>query len=339
MPFLILLCLVLTQTGCTGWPRVEAMRPDVSARPGAVRLESAPSWALTSTLHANGTKIVGIGSGDSLEQATRHALTDVAARLSVSVESRLRNVYREVDGTSTETLEHVIETHVLGTRFSNWERTRSIEIDTLFWVEVEIDRGRLIHDSLLELNDTAGHVDHLLGDASQSALGRLLALQRTAVDQDRVANLVALVDALQPAFDRAGWNERRATWQAIGRSARRALVFEVRSDSASQEIARWLEAKLATAEFSARNGKCTNDESVCIDIRSEVIEAELASRYVTRIRSIFSLLEPGGNTVREIDLVGRGNSSADPARARRQAMDDLRENFEEAQILESLIEL
>jgi hypothetical protein len=70
-----------------------------------------------------------------------------------------------------------------------------------------------------------------------------------------------------------------------------------------------------------------------------VIEAELARRYVTRIRSIFSLLEPGGTTVREVDLVGRGNSGTDPARARRQAMDDLHDNFEAAQILERLIEL
>jgi hypothetical protein len=299
----------------------------------------APQWALTSTFRANGTKIVGIGSGGSLDEATRYALSDVASRLSVSVESRLRNVYREVDGTSMETLEHVIETRVLGTRFSSWERTRSVEIDKLFWVEVQIDRQRLIRDSLLELNDAAGHLDRLLSDSSQSVLGRLLALQQTADDRDRVANLIALLDALQPSFDRARWNARRASWQAIEISARHAIVFEVRSDPASQEIAHWLESKLATAKLSTRSGNCTNGDSVCIDIRSEVIEAELASRYVTRIRSVFSLLEPDGHTVREIDLVGRGNSGADPARARRQAMDDLHENFEAARILESLIKL
>jgi len=132
MPVLILLCLVLIQTGCTPCPSIQAMRPDVSAQPGAVRLGSTSSWTLTSTIHANRTKSVGLGSGKSLKQATHHALKDVAARLSLSVESRLRSVYREVYGTSTEELEHVIETHVLGTRFSNWDPTRSIGIDKLF---------------------------------------------------------------------------------------------------------------------------------------------------------------------------------------------------------------
>jgi hypothetical protein len=227
------------------------MRPDISARSNTLRLDSAPPWALINTFHAKGTKIVGIGSGETLEQATRRALSDVAGRLSISVESRLRNVYREVDGTRTETLEHVIETRVLGARFSNWERTRSSLIDKLFWVEVQIDRQRLIRDSRLELHEAAKNVEQLLGDSKPSAFSQLLALQKTAEDRDRVSNLVALIDALEMDFDRAGWNQRRAGWQAIERAARRALVIEVRSDPASQEIVHWMESKLATVKLSA----------------------------------------------------------------------------------------
>jgi hypothetical protein len=311
----------------------------VSAKPETLRLASVPQWALSSTFHSEGTKIVGIGSSDSLDQATRQALSDVASRLSVLVESQLREVYREVDGTSTESLEHIIETRVLGTRFSNWERTRSVEVDDVIWVEIQIDRGRLIRDSWLELQEASDNVKRLLSDANPSALDRLLALQTTASDRDRVSNLVALLDTLQPSFDREAWNEQISVWLAFEHSARRALVFEVRSDEWSREIAHWLESKLTTLQLSTRGGNCRNDDSVCIDIRSEVVEAELASRYVTRIRSVFSLVEPGGNTIREVDLVGRGNSSADPARARRHAMDDLRENFEAARIVQSLIEL
>jgi len=317
---------------------ISSSPPNVSAAPPSPTLASVPAWALASTDHDGGDSIVGIGSGNSLDKATRYALSDVASRLSVSVESQLRDVYREVDGTSTESLEHVIETRVLGTRFNSWERTRSAEVGNVFWVEVQIDRRRLVRDSLVELTETAADIDRRLFRDEGSALSRLIALQATAADRDRVSNLVALIDALDPTFNRDEWKNRRAAWRHVDESARRALIFEVRSDPASREVARWLESQLASEELITRPGSCVNGDTVCIDIRSEFVEADVASRYVARVRSYFSILEPGGSLVREVDLHGRGNSSADPARARRRAMDDLRKNFESASILDSLIE-
>jgi len=144
---------------------------------------------------------------ETIDGAQREELLrDVAARLSVSVESRLRDVYREVEGTSVESLEHVLETRVLGARFHGWERTRSAERDGVFWAEVRIDRRRLIDASLVELNELADQVDARLGGARGSAISTLLTLQATATDRDRVSNLVAVVDALDPDFDRARWD-------------------------------------------------------------------------------------------------------------------------------------
>ena len=325
------------QLGCAGTSFLPSL-PTVGAAAPIPSLETVPAWALASTENSGSDRLVGIGSGETLDQATRYALSDVASRLSVSVESQLRDVYREVDGTSTASLEHVIETRVLGTQFRAWERTRSVEIMNVFWVEVQVDRKRLVRDSLAELHDAANEIDHRLRQGQGSALSRLIALQATAADRDHVSNLIALTDALHPTFNRDEWNRRRETWRTIDESARRALVFEVRSDPASQEIARWLESQLASEQLTTRPGSCLSGNSICIDIRSEVVEADIASRYVARIRSYFSILEPGGSLVREVDLSGRGNSSADPARARRRAMDDLRRNFESASILNSLIE-
>lgn len=329
---------LVSQIGCAGTVFNPSVLPAVSAAAPIPSIETVPDWALASTEHDGSDTIVGIGSGESLDQATRYALSDVASRLSVSVESQLRDVYREVDGTSSASLEHVIETRVLGARFSSWERTRSAEIKNVFWVEVRIDRKRLVRDSLVELHETASNVDLRLRRGQGSALTRLISLQATAADRDRVSNLVALIDVLHPTFNRDEWKGRRAAWRAIDESARRALIFEVRSDPASQEVARWLESQLASEQLITRPGSCLQGGSVCIDIRSEIVEADIASRYVTRIRSYFSILEPGGSLVREVDLSGRGNSKADPARARRRAMDDLRRNFESASILDSLIE-
>lgn len=300
------------------------------------RLDTVPEWALATTRRDDESEI-GIGSGDTLDRATRYALQDVASRLSVSVESQLRDVYREVDGTSAESLESVIETRVLGTRFSGWERTRSVESAGVFWVEVRIDRPRLVRESLIELSELSRDVDARLETARGSSLSRLHVFQATSGDRDRIANLVALVDALDATFNRDAWDRRRAGWSHMNESARRSLVFEVRSDPASREIARWFESQLASERFSTRQGDCAGHDAVCIDIRSEIVEADIANRHVAKIRSFFSVVEPSGSVFREVDMTGRGDSKSDPDRARRQALDDLRRNVQTSSVLNGLI--
>ena len=333
----IALSLMTFQLGCAGPDVIQSSpTPWVSAGPLIPTLESVPEWALAATQSEDDVAI-GIGSGETLDRATRLALQDVASGLSVFVESQLRDVYRETEGTSAESLEQIIETRVLGTRFSGWERSRSAQSGGTFWVEVRIDRRRLVRDSMLELNDLAAGVDMRLEGAGGSSLSRLIALQATAHDRERVSSLVALIDALDSDFNRAIWNRRRTSWKRIDESARRSLIFEVRSDLASAEIASWLESRLASKRFSTRQGSCETPEAVCIDIHSEIVEANVAHRHIAKIRSFFSVFEPGGIVVREVDLTGRGSSKTDRKRARRQALDDLHVNFQEVGVLSELI--
>jgi hypothetical protein len=331
--------LMVLQIGCaeSGMLRSTRSSPQVSDVPADPTLESVPEWALANT-HRDDESEIGIGLGETLDRATRSALQDVASRLAVSVESQLRDVYREVDGVSAESLEQIIETRVLGTRFHGWERTRSVQSRQGFWVEVRIDRRRLVRDSIIELSELSFDVDVRLESARGRSLARLVALQATARDRDRVSALVSLIDTLDPTFDRESWIQRIANWRLIDESARRSLIFEVRSDPASREIAHWLESRLASERFMTRAGNCESGHSVCIDIHSEIVETDIANRHVAKIRSFFSILEPGGSVIREVDLTGRGNSLSDREHARRRAMDNLRSNFQTSNVLSSLIE-
>jgi len=315
--------------------------PAVStAYPVEAPLSVVPEWAL-----ANPSRLAtdeagsefGIGSGRNVEEATRYALRDVASRLSVSVESQLRDTMSQSGATTIERLEQVIETRVTGTRFSGWQRTRTEERAGVVWAEVRIDRGRLASESRTELATLAQDVDLQLESARGSALRRLLALQNTAVERERAADLIALIDVLDRNFDRAKWETRRARWREIDAAARRALVFEVRADRDSQEIASWVESKLVADRLRTRNGECASPDAVCIDIRSEVIEADVASRHIAKIRSTLAILEPSGSVVRERDLIGRGDSKSDPARARRKALESLRKHLVTLSVLGDLV--
>jgi hypothetical protein len=330
------LAAIMVQMGCASAGFGRSRAASVSSGSPMPNLAAVPEWALANPGRDADSEI-GIGSGSSLESATRYALQDVASRLSVTVVSQLRDVYRETSGTSVESLEQVIETHVLGTRFTGWERTRSARVDGVFWVEVRIDRRRLVRESQVELSDLAAGIDARLESARGSAIRRLLALEATKTDRVRVANLSALIDTLDPEFERSAWTERRANWQHIDESARRSLIFEVRSDPASQEIARWLESELASERLVARTGRCVSQDAICIDIRSELVEANIANRHVAKIRSFFAIVEPGGSVVRQTDLTGRGDSKSDKERARRMALDDLRNSLHSSSVLGGLI--
>jgi len=316
------------------------MTPSVSAAPPIPNLSSVPEWALANSTSdtSDADSVTGVGSGATLDEATRFALQDVASRLSVSIESQLRDVYSETNGTTVESLEHVIETRVTGTRFTGWKRTRSEERNGILWVEVRIDRRRLARDSKSELVRVAKDVDLQLESAKGSALRRLLALQTTSRDRERASNLITLIDVLDSDFDRESWEARRADWRAVDEAARRALIFEVRADPASREIASWIESRLVSERLRTRPGQCQGSDAICIDIRSEYTEVDIASRHIAKIRSTFAVFEPGGGVFQESDLVGRGDSKSNPSRARRNALNDLRRSLAGFSVLEGLIE-
>lgn len=322
-----LACLLVA---CASGPTPTRLPAVASAPPP---LASVPEWALADPSRDARVEI-GVGSGASLDEATRYALQDVASRLSVSVESALTDRYEESEGRTIESLEQVIETRVAGTRFTGWRRTRSAERAGTFWAEVRIDRHRLATETRAELLRTASEIDLELETAKGSALRRLIALEHTAVRRERVGHLVSLVDVLETDFDRAVWEARRSRWRAIDEAARRALVFEVRADPASREIASWIESRLVAERLRTRGGECQSPDAICIDIRSELTEADVASRHVAKIRSTFAVMEPGGTVVRKSQRVGRGDSKSDRGRARRKALDDLRDALAAFSVLE-----
>ncbi len=79
-------------------------------------------------------------------------------------------------------------------------------------------------------------------------------------------------------------------------------------------------------------------DAICIDIRSEVTEGDIASRHIAKIRSTLAILEPNGTVVRERDLVGRGDSKSDRGRARQKALEDLRRALAGLGVLGDLID-
>ncbi len=297
---------------------------------------STPAWALQAREPDPGF-VHGIGSAGTLDAATQVALQDLASRLSIQVESSLRAVAWERDGREGGRVDSRIETRLLPTQLQGWERTRSARSGDRFWVEVRIDRARLVRSTRRELDEQVRRVDLRLAAADGSALRTLAALELSVAERERTDHLISLLRGLDGNLDVSPWLERRDAWRQADAESRRALRFAVRSDGESQEIARWVVSALAAEQLAVRERGCLEPETVCIDIRSELVEAAVASRYVTQIRSVFAVHEPSGALLGERDLRGRGDSAADRERARRAALEDLRRRLTASPVLTELL--
>lgn len=107
--------------------------------------DSTPSW-YNQPKQNNAENLFGVAEGNTLEEATRYALADAAARLMVSISSE-SNLLREENQTSTnEELRQSVRQNIEKIDFSNFEVTKSDKIDQKFFAEVKIERSSFLNE-------------------------------------------------------------------------------------------------------------------------------------------------------------------------------------------------
>lgn len=98
-----------------------------------------PSWYI-SPKQNNAENLYGIGEGFSLEDATKSALTDAAARLMVSISSTSTLLREENKFDVNEESRRQIKQNIEKIDFTNFQVSRSEKIGANFFIETEIPR-------------------------------------------------------------------------------------------------------------------------------------------------------------------------------------------------------
>jgi len=102
-----------------------------------------PAWYI-SPKQNDASYLNGVAEGNTLEEATRYALADAAARLMVSISSESNMIREENQNSVNEEMRQNVRQNVEKIDFSNFEVTRSTRADTKFYVEVQIERGPFV---------------------------------------------------------------------------------------------------------------------------------------------------------------------------------------------------
>lgn len=123
-----------------------------------------PSWYVN--LKQNDSQYLrGIAEGDTLEEATRYALADAAARLIVSISSESNMIREENENSVNEEMRQNVRQNVEKIDFSNFTVTKSEKIAEKYFIEVQIDRAQFID----EQKERLGLVEKKLSDLEKNS--------------------------------------------------------------------------------------------------------------------------------------------------------------------------
>ncbi len=123
----LLLLTIFCLTSCSG------------SKKSTSPIDDAPSWYV-SPKQNNATNLYGTGAGFSLEDATKSALTDAAARLMVSISSTSTLLREENKFDVNEESRQQIKQNIEKIDFTNFQVSRSGKIASNFFIELEISR-------------------------------------------------------------------------------------------------------------------------------------------------------------------------------------------------------
>lgn len=104
-----------------------------------------PSWYV-SPKQNNAEILYGIAVGANLEEATRAALADAAARLMVSISSESTLLREEDNRHASEEMRQQVKQNIEKIDFTNFRVARSQKVGAQLFVEIEIKRAPFIRD-------------------------------------------------------------------------------------------------------------------------------------------------------------------------------------------------
>lgn len=107
-------------------------------------LSLLPDWYVSPKAN-DGASLYGIGEGYTMEEATKSALADLAARLIVSISSESTLLREENQNAANEEMRQKIQQNIEKIDFVNFSISRSVNLQSKIYAEVKINREQFIN--------------------------------------------------------------------------------------------------------------------------------------------------------------------------------------------------
>ncbi len=295
----------------------------------------SPSWYV-SPKQNNAENLYGVAEGFTLEEATRYALADAAARLMVTISSESSLLREENQNDTNEEMRQQVRQNVEKMDFTNFKVTRSEKIAENFFVEIQIERSPF----LTQQQDRVSILEKKIADLSKD-----LSKQNPIQRRNNLIKILGIGKELElrsRILEGAGENvnlkeklERLANFehQFEKSSDKIEFYFEINSP---QEITKIIRNALNKEKIKMAPSRDSSDQNqIVIKIKSEKRSNKIYGAFLTKLEVDFENFV-GGKVLASNSLEVTGSSSIGEKESYLAATKSLEEQIEKDGILKVL---
>lgn len=240
-----------------------------------------PSWYLMPKQN-NSLSLFGVAEGFTLEEATKSALADAAARLIVTISSESTLLREENQNSANEEMRQQIKQNIEKIDFTNFKLSHSQQIAAQIYVEVEIARDDFI---------AAQKEKMLFLDRQISDLNKNIATQ----------NLIQKRNSLTTILDLAKQSEILARILQLNLKEKLAMIANTQNElnkltdkvefyfeiNSPNEISAIIKNSLNKERIKISKVENSNSNQVKIAIHSQVNSGNIYGAYISKIKIDF----------------------------------------------------
>lgn len=268
---------------------------------------NTPSWYISPKQNTS-ENLYGVASGANLEEATKSALADAAARLMVSISSD-SNLLREEDKSGiNEEMRQQVKQNIEKIDFANFKVSRSEKASSQLFVEVEIRRSPFIFDQ----KDKIEFAERQVADLEKNLSGANPIQKRVSLL--KILDLEKQIELSSRIL--AGAGENISVKEKLARLANFQNQFNQLTDkiefyfeiNSSKEIAQTIRTALNKEKIKIANSRSNSANQITIAIKSSSRVSEIYGAYITKLQINFENIS-GGKTLASNSIEVTGSST------------------------------
>lgn len=129
---------------------------------------AAPEWYTQAESDTAGA-FYGVGEGESLEDATKAALNDIASKIAVTVQSKYKSEQKLNNSEYSNVAENTIVANVKKMKFNNYQIVKKASSSDTYYALVKVDRMLLADEKTTELDSIAQKLESEYAEAEQAS--------------------------------------------------------------------------------------------------------------------------------------------------------------------------
>lgn len=299
--------------------------------PGTKKEAVTPPWMFDPPKDTS-SALYGTGEGQSIDEAKRVALKNIAGKLRTTISGKVENRTTVANNNVDRFASTKVSEEVQKTEFKNpvIEKQQPSGVGTVY-VLVKIDKFGFVQDMEQKLAQAEKELKSILGGAqAMPPIERFLAYKRAQPWLEKAVASAQVLNAVSE-FDGTRLRAHESTLDKA-QNAAQELSFDIQSAGDGQDIAQTVRTYLN--ETKMRVGKGAGSAPLVIDFTAS--QDTVYNAKTVKLRIALTIKDPKGSAVSTREYTVAGSSVVDHKQARASALKKLADDMREAGPLEAL---